>query len=126
VIPLFREQIRSGGPVTITTPEMTRFLLTLDEAVDAVFTALREAERGEIYVPRVRSAKIVDVAAAMVGDRPIEIVAKGIRPGEKVHEILISEEEAHRTIDRGDYFVVQPILPELTRASRSAPRPARV
>ena len=62
VIPLFHDQIRNGGPVTITTQEMTRFLLSLEQAVDTVFAALRDAEPGETYVPRVPSARIVDIA----------------------------------------------------------------
>ena len=81
VIPLFHEQIAHGGPVTVTTPEMTRFLLSLDEAVDTVFAALRDGQPGETYVPRVPAARMVDVAAALIGDREIEIEYIGIRPG---------------------------------------------
>jgi UDP-glucose 4-epimerase len=113
VIPLFHEQIRTGGPVTITTPDMTRFLLSLNQAVDTVFAALREANRGEAYIPRVPSARVKDIAAVLIGGRPIETVITGIRPGEKVHEILVSEEECHRTVDRGDYYAILPILPEV-------------
>jgi len=113
VIPLFHDQILNGGPVTITTPEMTRFLLSLDQAVDTIFAAVRSASRGETYIPRVPSAKVTDIAAILIGDRPIRMTVTGIRPGEKIHEILVSEEEAHRTISRGKYYVIQPILPEL-------------
>ncbi|MDJ0976111.1 MAG: polysaccharide biosynthesis protein [Planctomycetota bacterium] len=113
VIPLFHEQIRAGGPVTITTTDMTRFLLSLDQAVDTVFAALTEGEAGDLYIPRVPAAKITDLAAALIGDRGIETRVTGIRPGEKIHEVLVSEEEVHRTIERGDYYVVRPILPEL-------------
>ena len=113
VIPFFHEQIRSNGPVTITTTEMTRFLLSLDQAVDTVFAAVRGADRGETYIPRVPSALITDIAALLIGDRPIETVVTGIRPGEKVHEILVSEEECHRTVDRGNYYAILPILPEV-------------
>jgi FlaA1/EpsC-like NDP-sugar epimerase len=113
VIPLFYDQVRNGGPVTITTPEMTRFLLSLDQAVDTIFAAMREARRGETYIPRVPSAKIVDIATTLIGDRPIHIVFTGIRPGEKVHEILVSEEERFRTVERGRYYVILPMLPEL-------------
>lgn len=113
VIPLFHEQIRRGGPVTITTADMTRFLLSLEQAVDTVFAAVREARRGETYIPRVPSARVTDVAAALVGDRKVETQVTGIRPGEKVHEILVSEEEAYRTVARGDYYVIRPMLPEL-------------
>jgi UDP-glucose 4-epimerase len=113
VIPLFHEQIIAGGPVTITTPEMTRFLLSLDQAVDTIFAAVKNARRGETYIPRVPSAKVTDIAQSLIGNRPIKTIITGIRPGEKVHEILVSEEEAHRTIERGNYYVIQPILPEL-------------
>lgn len=113
VIPLFHEQIQKGGPVTITVPEMTRFLLSLDQAVDTVFAAYREGLAGETYIPRVPSAKIIDIAKALIGTRPIEISITGIRPGEKLHEILVSEEEMYRTFARGNYYVIAPILPEL-------------
>jgi FlaA1/EpsC-like NDP-sugar epimerase len=112
VIPLFKHQIASGGPVTITEREMTRFLLSLESAVDTIFDAFREARRGEIYVPKVPSARIVDVATTMIGDRDVELAFTGIRPGEKLHEILISDEEAARTVERGGYYALQPMLPD--------------
>jgi len=113
VIPLFHEQIKSGGPVTITTVDMTRFLLSLDRAVDTILAAIETANPGEIYIPRVPSAKIVDVANALIKDRNISIDVTGIRPGEKIHEILVSQEEAWHTYERGDYYVIKPMLPEL-------------
>jgi UDP-glucose 4-epimerase len=113
VIPLFHEQIRNGGPVTITTPDMTRFLLSLEQAVDTVFAAVREAGSGETYIPRVPSAKVTDLADVLIGSRPIQTAITGIRPGEKVHEILVSEEERFRTVERGAYYVILPILPEI-------------
>lgn len=67
IVPLFIEQIRNGGPVTITLPEMTRFLLSLDRAVDTVFAAVRDANRGETYVPQVPSARVVDIAKSLDG-----------------------------------------------------------
>lgn len=113
VIPLFQEQIRKGGPVTITLKEMTRFILSLDKAVDTVFAAIKEGKRGETYIPRCPSANVVDIAALMIGDKNIPIEYTGIRPGEKIHEILVSEEECFRTIERGNYYAIQPVLPEL-------------
>lgn len=113
VIPLFADQIAGGGPVTVTTAEMTRFLLSLDEAVDTVFEALRSARPGETLVPRAPSARVADLAAAMIGDRPIEVRELGVRPGEKTHEVLVSEEEASRTFARDGYLAIEPILPEL-------------
>jgi len=121
VIPLFHDQISSGGPVTITTLDMTRFLLTLDQGVDTIFTAVRTAKRGEIYVPRVASFRIIDVAKALIDERNIEVKVIGIRPGEKIHEILISEEECHRTVARGDYYVIRPILPEIDESPGEPP-----
>jgi len=113
VIPLFHHQIRQGGPVTVTTTEMTRFLLSLEQAVDTIFAAVQYAQRGETYIPRVPSARVIDVAEVLIDDRPIKTLISGIRPGEKVHEILVSEEEAYRTIERGNYYAILPMLPEL-------------
>lgn len=113
VIPLFHEQIRSGGPVTITTETMTRFLISLDQAVDTVFAAVQGAKRGETYIFRAPAARIVDLARALIGERLIGIEFSGIRPGEKVDEILISDEERHRSVNRNRYYAIQPLLPEL-------------
>ncbi len=114
VVPLFLEQIAAGGPVTITTADMTRFLLTLEDAVDTIFAAVRSAAPGETYIPRCRSAKMTDLASHLIGSRKIKTVVTGIRPGEKIHEIVISEEEATRTVDGEEgYFAVRPMLPEL-------------
>lgn len=113
VIPLFHEQIKNGGPVTITTAEMTRFLLPLEGAVDTVFAALQGAQAGEIFVPKIPTARIVDVAKALIGSQEIQLEYLGIRPGEKVHEILVSAEEAWRTYERGNYYAIKPMLPEL-------------
>jgi FlaA1/EpsC-like NDP-sugar epimerase len=121
VIPLFHDQIRHGGPVTLTVPEMTRFLLSLDQAVDTVFAALLEARRGETYVPNAPSATVLNVAKALIGERPVEIRVTGIRPGEKLHEIMVSEEEANHCVRRGDYYAIQPMLPEL-QADLGEPR----
>jgi UDP-glucose 4-epimerase len=116
VIPVFHDQIRAGGPVTITHPDMTRFLLSLDQAVDTVFAALREARPGETYVPRAPSATVQNLAKALIGERPIALKTIGVRPGEKMHEIMVSEEEIHHCVGRGDYLAIRPMLPELRRA----------
>lgn len=117
VVPLFLDQIAKGGPVTITLEEMTRFLLSLDEAVDIVFAAIKGAKPGEIYIPKVPAARIVDLAEALIDNRDIEVKVTGIRPGEKIHEILVSAEEAYRTIERDGYYVICPMLPELNPES---------
>lgn len=121
VIPLFKHQIANGGPVTVTLSEMTRFLLTLDRAVDTVFAAVRDAGAGEIFVPQLPSARMDDVAEELIGGQKIEVVYTGIRPGEKVHEILISDEEALRTTERAGHYVLRPLLPEF--ATDEGPRP---
>jgi UDP-glucose 4-epimerase len=113
VIPLFHDQIAGGGPVTVTVPEMTRFLLSLDQAVDTVFAALRAAQPGETLVPDAPAATVENIAKALVGDRDIETVVTGIRPGEKMHEIMVSDEESHHTVRRDGYYAIQSMLPEL-------------
>ena len=113
VIPLFHDQIRKGGPVTVTVPEMTRFLLSLDQAVDTVFAAISEAGPGETYVPNAPAATVINLARALIGDRDMEIKVTGIRPGEKMHEIMVSEEEIHHCVQRGEYYAILPMLPEL-------------
>ncbi|MCJ7540387.1 MAG: polysaccharide biosynthesis protein [Desulfobacterales bacterium] len=121
VIPLFIDQIINGGPVTVTVSEMTRFLLSLDQAVDTVFEALKNAESGETYVPVVPSATVMNIAKTLIGDRPIDIEVIGIRPGEKMHEILVSEEEANHCIKRGEYYAILSMLPELSNNKKNEP-----
>ncbi|MGA1144729.1 MAG: polysaccharide biosynthesis protein, partial [Ilumatobacteraceae bacterium] len=87
VVPLFLDQIEAGGPITITEKNMTRFLLTLDQAVDTVFEAMQFAEAGETYIPKIKAARIVDVVSALIGKKKIEIKETGVRPGEKLHEV---------------------------------------
>jgi UDP-glucose 4-epimerase len=116
VIPLFHEQIKQGGPITVTVPKMTRFLMSLDQAVDCVFAALQDAKPGETFVPRAPSSTVMDLAKALIGSRPITIEVTGIRPGEKMHEIMVSDEESHHTVRRGDYFAIRSMLPELQSA----------
>ena len=113
MVPLFHDQIRAGGPVTITTTEMTRFLLNLNDAVDTILAAADEGLPGEIYIPRAPAALMTDIATALIGDRDIDIDVIGVRPGEKIHESLISEEEATRTVERGAYYAIRPMLTEV-------------
>lgn len=113
IVPLFVEQVRNDKPLTVTLPEMTRFLLSLDKAVDTIFAAINTGNRGETYVPQVPSAKMVDVAKALMGSKDLPITFTGIRPGEKVHEIMVSEEECFRTEERDGFYAILPVLPEL-------------
>ena len=113
VIPVFR-QLAERGRIPLTDPGMTRFWITLDEGVDLVLHALHDMRGGEIYVPKIPSMRVIDLAKAIAPDAAIEIV--GIRPGEKLHEEMISASDARRTFDRGPYYV---ILSDLAR-DRSA------
>jgi FlaA1/EpsC-like NDP-sugar epimerase len=113
VIPAFHEQIASGGPVTITHNDMTRFLISINQAVDVIFAALRDANPGDIFIPIVPSSLVINIAKALIGKRDIKIKDVGIRPGEKMHEILISEEEMSLVVKRGNYYVIGSMLPEL-------------
>jgi UDP-glucose 4-epimerase len=113
IVPLFVEQVKNNQPLTVTLEEMTRFLLSLDRAVDTVFACLKDGKRGETYIPKVPAAKITDVAKALIGEKDLPIKFTGIRPGEKIHEIMVSEEEIYRTIERNNYYVILPVLPEI-------------
>ncbi len=121
VIPLFHDQIKNGGPVTVTVPDMTRFLISLDQAVDTVFAAIKGARKGETYVPNAPSATVENIARVLIGDRDIDIEITGIRPGEKMHEIMISDEEANLCEGRGDYYAIRPMLPELNGLDEEKP-----
>ena len=114
-IPFFIDLIRSEKPVPITDPRMTRFLMTLDQSVDLIFNAFRYANPGETYLPIVPAAKVVDMARAVARNPEYPIYTTGIRPGEKIHEILLSEEEIAHSTRRRDDLVILPILPELRR-----------
>lgn len=121
VIPLFHQQIRQGGPVTLTVPEMTRFLISLDDAVDTVFAVIKDGKAGETFVPRAASATVENIAKALIGSRKIELKVTGIRPGEKMHEIMISEEEIHHAHKVGNYYSIRSMLPELNSEVQGKP-----
>ncbi|NNE73471.1 MAG: UDP-N-acetylglucosamine 4,6-dehydratase (inverting) [Acidimicrobiales bacterium] len=106
VVPVFKRIKEQGGALTVTDDRMTRFWLTLDSAVDLVFYALDNMRGGEVFVPRIPSMKVLDLAKAIAPELPIEII--GIRPGEKLHEVMITADEARHTLRVGDVFVVLP------------------
>lgn len=118
VIPLFHHQIAKGGPVTVTDNRMTRFFLTLDQAVDTVMAAVENGLPGETWIPRVPSARIRDLADEMVAaiSPGIPVVETEIRPGEKLHEELVSAEESSRTVIDGSYYAIKSVLPEVREA----------
>ncbi len=105
VIPKFLE-MRKSGRLTLTDDRMTRFWITLDQGVETVYHALGDMQGGEIYIPRIPSMRLVDLASAIAPDCKLEIV--GIRPGEKLHEALMTDDESARAIDQGKFFMVPP------------------
>ncbi|MBP4050857.1 polysaccharide biosynthesis protein [Chromobacterium violaceum] len=116
VIPLFTNQIRAGKSITITDPSMTRFMMTLDDAVDLVLYAFENGNPGDIFVQKAPAATIETLAKALtelldVADHPIDIM--GTRHGEKLFEVLLSREEMVSAQDLGDYYRVPPDLRDL-------------
>lgn len=111
VVPLFR-RLAATGRLPITDPRMTRFLITLDQAVRFVVDSFDRMHGGEIFVPRIPSATIVDLASAIAPEAELEVV--GIRPGEKLHEEMVSENDARRTYEFDGYFAVTPVLAKWT------------
>ena len=107
VIPFFLEK-RKDGYLPITHPEMTRFNISLDEAVKMIFFALNSAWGGEIYVPKIPSFKVVDLANAIAPDIEHRII--GIRSGEKIHEQMITESDSYNTYDIGKYYTILPTI----------------
>ena len=108
VIPLFKEQ-RQNGKITITDPRMTRFWITLEQGARFVVKCLEQMHGGEVFVPKIPSTDIMDLARLVAPEATIEEI--GIRPGEKLHEVLISEDEARNTVELDDMYVVQPAHP---------------
>jgi FlaA1/EpsC-like NDP-sugar epimerase len=125
VIPIFREQIRRGGPVTLTDPEMTRFIMSIQDAVRLVIDSAYMAQGGEVFVTKMPVIRIKDLAEVMIselapryGHRPddIEIEEIGFKPGEKLYEELMSEEETRRSLELDRYYVVIPAFTCLYRS----------
>ena len=123
VVPLFLER-RKSGELPVTDARMTRFWITLDQGVDTVLFALKNMHGGEIFVPKIPSMRITDLAKAMAPECKIKAV--GIRPGEKLHETLLTEEESARASDAGSYYVVKPLFPwwDTTNWNGGKPVPA--
>ena len=122
VIPIFREQIKRGGPITLTDPDMTRFIMSISDAVKLVIESALIACGGEVFITKMPVINIKDLAEVMIaklsvsygyspGDIPIEII--GTKPGEKMYEELMAQEETRRAWELGNYFVVLPALKEL-------------
>jgi UDP-N-acetylglucosamine 4,6-dehydratase len=105
VIPFFMKQ-RETGCLTVTDPRMTRFWITLDQGVDFVLWCLEHMCGGELFVPKIPSMNIMDLTAAIAPDCETKVI--GIRPGEKLHELMIPKDEARKTVEYETFFVIQP------------------
>jgi UDP-N-acetylglucosamine 4,6-dehydratase len=103
VVPFFKSQI-NHGKITITDPGMTRFWITLDESVQFVLDSLEILQGGEIFVPKIPSFSIVNVANVVAPGIPTEII--GIRPGEKLHEVMITEDDSHNTVEFDNFYAI--------------------
>lgn len=108
VIPFFK-QMRETGRLPVTDERMTRFWITLDEGVQFVLDSLKRMRGGEIFIPKIPSMNIMDLAKAIAPEATIDIV--GIRPGEKLHEVMITEDDARHTIEFDQYYVITPEFP---------------
>jgi len=113
VIPFFKKRIESRQFVPVTDERMTRFMLTLDQAITFILDATDRCKGGEVFVPKLPSMKIIDLAELMTEGKDVEVRLTEIRPGEKIHEVMVSHEESFRCIDIGDYFVVMPTTESL-------------
>jgi UDP-N-acetylglucosamine 4,6-dehydratase/5-epimerase len=114
VAPLFQRLLSKGATeLPITDPRMTRFWITLTEGVEFVLSSLGRMHGGEIFVPKIPSMKITDLAQAMAPGLPIKLV--GIRPGEKLHEMMISADDVRCTVDLGDRYAIEPAFVEFAR-----------
>jgi UDP-N-acetylglucosamine 4,6-dehydratase/5-epimerase len=119
VIPVFMDQ-RKRGKITITDPRMTRFWLTLEQGVRFVVRFIEQMHGGEIFVPKIPSMKLVDLAEAVAPGCTVEYI--GIRPGEKLHEVLLSEDEARNAVEFDDMYIIQPTHPWWQKANWSHAR----
>ena len=123
VIPLFEQQIKAGGPVTITDPTMTRFMMSMSQAVELVLKSVEMAQGGEVFIFKMPTVNILDLTEVLIeglapryGYRPedINVDLIGVKPGEKMYEELMTDDEASRSLEREDMFIIIPeIKPEL-------------
>ena len=125
VVPLYKNLIDQGATeIPITDARMTRFWITLEQGVNFVLSSMKEARGGEIFVPKIPSMRIVDLARALAPDLNFKII--GVRPGEKLHEVMISIDDARNTVELSDRYIIEPNHPFWTRKRKSHPDGVRV
>jgi UDP-N-acetylglucosamine 4,6-dehydratase len=116
VVEVFERLIKSGAKnLPLTDPRMTRFLITLQQGVDVVLSSFAMMEGGELFVPKIPSVKITDLAEAMLPNAKFDFV--GIRPGEKLHEVMISEDDSRMALELEDRFIIEPLFNFWDRAA---------
>ncbi len=120
VVPVFLKQ-RKAGRITITDPRMTRFWITLDQGVRFVVRCIEQMQGGEIFVPKIPSMKMLELAQALAPLCELQVI--GIRAGEKLHEVLLSEDEARHSLELDDMYVVEPVNSSWTRENWKHARP---
>jgi UDP-N-acetylglucosamine 4,6-dehydratase len=109
VVPFFKKLVETGASeIPITDPRMTRFWITLEQGVEFVIKSFERMYGGEIYVPKIPSMRVVDIALAMAPNLPMKVI--GIRPGEKLHEVMCPSDDSHRTVEFDDHFVIMPTI----------------
>jgi len=127
VIPIFLEQLRRGGPLTVTDPEMTRFIMSFDEAVTLILQAAALAAGGEVFILSMPAVRVMDVAEAIrdrffeVTGKRVEIRISGVGPGEKLHEELVFAHELTRCEQQGNLFIIHPEYQCLTGKKKKKP-----
>jgi len=123
VIPLFTRQIHRGGPLTVTDGNMTRFFMDVNRAVDLILHSLTMAKGGETFVFKMPVMSIGDMARAVIdlSEKPVEVSTVGLRPGEKMYEELMSEEESSRALETNDLFVILPFDQDVNKAAMEYP-----
>lgn len=119
IVPVFKEQAKQGA-ITITDERMTRFWITLDEGVRFVLSCIDRMQGGEVFIPKIPSMRVVDLADVIAPKAERRIV--GIRPGEKINEVLLTEDEARHALEFDDHFVIEPEFPFWTKKMRQGGR----
>ena len=112
ILPLFRNQIKSENHLTVTHPDMTRFLMTLNDSVDLILHAYTNGKSGDTWIPKIKAMKIIDLANLFASKYNKSVEITGIRPGEKMHESLVSASESIRTYEKENHYVIKPSYSE--------------